>query len=359
MLTNLRQRFLALPKRGRVAVLAAIAALLLVVSTSAWGLVAPDDDTIDAYLEQSGLKNRTELRVGVLKDQPLLSYAEPQKRQSTRLADHSGFDVEIIRALAAYLGFTENSVRLIDTQVQNRGSDLSNDLVDVVVASFSMTPQREEEEVNFAGPYLTSKPEVLMRADDRSGETISIYELGKRGERLCTVGASTSDEALRRSGINNFIGVATGGECVDGLLRGKYDAFMLDDVVLAGYKADHAEQLKLVDLVLNQNEKWGIAVANDDEPLRQVIGNFLLDSYERRENGAWQRAWNRTLGRVLSDRRQPEPDPYQRLRDYRDRIQAQAQAQAPLHHGAGLAGSPPGRTPVVRARSVRRSRRPR
>lgn len=149
--------------------------------------------------------------------------------------------------------------------------------------------------------------------------------------------------------------VSTSGECVQGLLSRKYDAFMLDDVVLAGYKDQYREKLKLVDLPLNQSEKYGIAVANTDEPLRQVIGNFLLDSYERRDNGAWQRAWNRTLGRVLEDRRQPKPDPYQRLRDYRDRIQA----QQPLTHRADPPGMPALPASSTRTRPVRRTGRQR
>ncbi|HEY0696710.1 MAG TPA: transporter substrate-binding domain-containing protein [Micromonospora sp.] len=331
---------------------AAVVAMLLVVVTTIWALVAPDEDTIDAYLARSGLKDSTELRVGVFNDQPLLSYTEPDKRESTRLADYTGFDVEIIRALAAYLGFSEHSVKMVDTQVQNRGLDLNNDRVDVVVASYSMTPEREQDEVNFAGPYLLSQPEVLMRAE-YPRDAISIHELKEMGARLCTVGSSTSDEALRARQVQNFVDLRASGDCVDGLLDETYDAFMLDDVVLAGYKDLYDEKLKLVDLPLNQTERYGIAVANDDEALRQVIGNFLLDSHERGSNGAWHRAWSRTLGRVLEDRRQPQPNPYQRLRDYRDRIQA----STPLGLGHGRVVSPTGEGPVVRSRRSRRRQR--
>lgn len=351
-MSELRRQFAALSRRSQVAVAAAAVALLLVAGTTVWSLTAPDDDTINAYLEKSGLAGSNELRVGVFKDQPLLSYAEPKDRNSTRLSDHTGFEIELIRELAEYLGFTENSVKLINTQVQNRGTDLNSDVVDVVVASYSITDEREEDEVNFAGPYLVTEPEVLMRADYPVGENVTIRDLGELHDRLCTVGSSTSDDVLRKKGINDFDGRATSDDCVAGVRDKKYDAFMLDKYVLAGY-VDKNPKLKLVDLVLNQREDYGIAVANDDDQLRQVIGNFLLDSYERKENGAWQHAWDRTLGRVLGNQRQPRPKGVRVLRDYRDRIQA----QAPLHHPPTTTG--PQRGSTTRTRGARRTRRPR
>jgi glutamate transport system substrate-binding protein len=336
MFTNLRQRFLGLSGHTRVAVLAAAAAVLLVVATASWRVLASDENTVDGYIAKSGLSGQDELRIGVFKDEPLMGFATTP--DSARLRDHEGFDIEIARSLAGYLGFGEDSVELIETQVQNRSSDLNENVVHVVVASYSITPGREEE-VDFAGPYLRSQPEVLMRADRaKTMDQVTFRQLDEMGKRLCTTGSSTSEAALRENQIHGFDGVAVSANCVDGLLNGTYDAFMLDDVVLAGFKSRHSDQLALVDLVFDQTEYYGIAVANGDEPLRQVVGNFLMDSYERGENGSWQQAWNRTLGRELGKKRQPKPNEYVRLRDYRDRIQAEArlfgQAEPPVPLGS-------------------------
>ncbi len=350
---DISRRFLTLSVKARVAVLAAAVAALLVVGTAIWSLAAPDDDTVNAYLHKSGLAGKHELRVGIFQDQPLLSYAAPSQRTSTRLRDHSGFEIELIRELATYLGFTEDSVKLVDTQVQNRGKDLNDDAVDVVIASYSITPDRERDEVNFAGPYLKTEPEVLMRKDGSPKDSITIRNLGDLHGRLCTVGSSTSDDVLRTKALNDFDGRAVSDDCVKGLLEKKYDAFMLDSVVLAGY-VEQNSQLKLVDLVLNQQEKYGIAVANDDEYLRQVIGNFLLDSYERGSSGAWQHAWDRTLGRVLGDSSQPKPEGVKVLRDYQDGFQAQRSPYHPTHQPPA---APHGPAAVVQARGTRRSGR--
>ncbi|RKN43408.1 transporter substrate-binding domain-containing protein [Micromonospora endolithica] len=362
-MTDIRRQFSELSRNGKTAVLASATALLLAIGTTSWALVASDDDTVDAYLDRSGLgENRVVLRVGVFKDEPLLSWAAPDKRASTSIKDHVGFQIELIRELAHYLGFTDDQVHLIETQVQNRSVDLNNDTVDVVVATYSVTPQREEV-VNFATPYLLSQPELLTRpglfdADD----SVSMRRIGDLGAKLCTVGSSTSEDALRGRGFNRFEGAATSEDCVDGVLAGRYDAFMLDEAVLAGYKERHGAKLDLVELVLDQTEEYGIAVANDDERLRVVIGNFLLDSYERGESGAWQKAWNRTLAKVLGDRRQPQPREYERLRDYRDRYRAAGVIGRAGQPGTASAPDqpvlPPGRgAATVATRPRRRTRR--
>jgi glutamate transport system substrate-binding protein len=350
MANQLVERFTALDRRGRIQVIAAGCAGLLVLVSATVALTRfAAGDTVADYLAQSGIANRTELRIGVSGNAPQMSHRD--KAGGNRLSDYSGFDIEIARSLAAYLGYDEDSVRLVQTVVQNRARDLDERRVDVVVSSYSMTPEREQE-VDFAGPYLLTQPEVLMRRGE-APKTITFRQLGELGKRLCTTGSSTSEKALRERQINGFDGVADSSDCVAGLRNHTYDAFMLDETVLAGYKADpdadpRAPKLELVDLVFAQSEKYGIAVANGDEKLRQVIGNFLIDSYERGTNGAWQHAWTKTLGTVLPDQRQPRPNEYVRLRDYRDRIRAAAPVDLP--------GAPPRGTPVTAARRRRYGR---
>jgi glutamate transport system substrate-binding protein len=314
------QRFLALDRRRRIQVLATSAAALLVLVASVVVLTGwAAGPTVGDYLADSGIATQRTLRIGISGIGPSLSYGTD--KTSTALADYEGFDIEISRSLAKYLGFDPESVRVVRTQAQNRPLLLNQHVVDIVVASYSMTDKREAEDVDFAGPYLLTSPEMLMRAPGAPRQ-MPMNKLRDFAGKLCTTGGSTSEDTLHARQIPDVDGQPTAADCVDGLLRGTYDAVVLDEAILAGYKNQHGSDLALVDLVLQQTERYGIAVANHSEKLRTVICNFLFDSYERKSNGAWQRAWNKTLGRVLTEQRQPRPDNCPRLRDYRDRIDA-------------------------------------
>jgi glutamate transport system substrate-binding protein len=310
-----------------------LAVVLVVVATIVVGLNLFAGPSVDDYLKQAGMADRHELKIGIFDKAPLMALA--RKPDATRFADYEGFDIEIARALAAYLGFDESEVLLKVTEVQNRAVYLNDGVVDIVVASFSMTEEREEHEVDFAGPYLRTQPEVLVRKDF-GRDRLTFRELADMGRKVCTTGSSTSDDLLRANNVKDFDGLAASSDCADGLRKGTYDAFVLDEAVLAGY-ADAG--LRMADLISSQTEEYGIAVANHNEPFRQVVGNFLMDSYERGSQGAWQRAWDRTIGKVLRPRGQPKPNDYQKLRDSRNRINGALGELPPVVPGGRPAGS--------------------
>jgi len=295
-----------LDRRGQVAVGASFCALLLIGGVAGWtSLRGKPDDTVMAYIIKAGLDKKRELLVGVFPDEPLMSYRDPSASpDSHRIEDYSGFDVEMARALGQYLGFRDANLIMIPTEVQDRARDLNEGRIDVAIASYSMTDEREKE-VDFAGPYMRTQPEVLMRADSKVTH-LSFRDLGEMGARICTTGSSTSEAAMLAKGIHGYDGVNRAKICVDGLRSGKYDAFVLDEAVLAGYKHMYPT-LKIVDLVFDQTEYYAIAVANDNEPLRILVQNFLLDSLHKGDDGAWKQAWNKTLGQVLVNQIQPKP----------------------------------------------------
>lgn len=314
-----------LSRRATITVTAAVVALVVTAAALIVGFMKPwQQNTVDNYIEKSGIANKSTLRVGVFRDAPG-SGERIAGRNGNRLSDFKGFDIEVVRALARYLGYVEEAVVPVITDPHERSRQLAENNVEIVVANYSMTQQREDD-VDFAGPYLISKLSVLVRAKAASGPETSygFADLKALGKAVCTTKSSTSETELRREGLTSFTALGTHRECAEGVRSGQFTAFVLDEVILAGYYAQHEDELALAELVTERFEKYGIAVANGDEHLRQVVGNFLLDSYERGDDGAWQRAWNRTLGQVsfLRDKSQPRPENVLRLRDYQDRYQS-------------------------------------
>lgn len=92
------------------------------------------------------IKKNDVIRVGVFADNPPFGYVDSQGK-------HQGFDVALAKRVAQDLLGDENKVEYVVTEAANRVEFLKSDKVDIVFASFSVTPERKEV-VDFAEPYL-------------------------------------------------------------------------------------------------------------------------------------------------------------------------------------------------------------
>jgi glutamate transport system substrate-binding protein len=103
-------------------------------------------------------KNDKVLDIGVKPDQPGLGL------QSSS-GQYSGFDVDVARYVAKKLGATK--INFVPTVSANREAFLQQGKVDMVVATYSVTPERQKV-VSFAGPYYVAHQDILVRANDNS-----------------------------------------------------------------------------------------------------------------------------------------------------------------------------------------------
>ena len=92
------------------------------------------------------IKKNDVIRVGVFADNPPFGYVESQGKPQ-------GFDVALAKKVAQDLLGDENKIQYVVTEAANRVEFLKSDKVDVIFASFSVTPERKEV-VDFAEPYL-------------------------------------------------------------------------------------------------------------------------------------------------------------------------------------------------------------
>jgi glutamate transport system substrate-binding protein len=104
------------------------------------------------------VKDTKTLNIGVKPDQPGLGL------QSSS-GQYSGFDVDVARYIAKKLGATK--IKFVPTLSANREAFLQQGKVDLVVATYSVTPERQKV-VSFAGPYYIAHQDILVRANDSS-----------------------------------------------------------------------------------------------------------------------------------------------------------------------------------------------
>lgn len=280
-----------------VTTFAVVLALLLVVVGGCDSRSPSGTPSVEDKIAESTIAGRERLRIGVYEDSPLMGYFENGKR--------TGFDIDIARGVAEYLGYRENRIDWVKLTTPERVTALQKGEVDIVVASFSITEERKKF-VRFAGPYLVTTQEVIIP----SRLAGKITELGHlRGSRVCVTGASTSKEQLESEGIQ----VETLNhreDCVRGILDGRFIAMSSDETILAGFRSQHPDELTIVDMPFSGSELLGIAVPHHDPALQDVIGHYLMRNYQDAKDGkvtAWQVAYNNNLGHWLGSATQPYP----------------------------------------------------
>ncbi|MFJ6216268.1 bifunctional serine/threonine-protein kinase/glutamate ABC transporter substrate-binding protein [Streptomyces sp. NPDC092296] len=258
--------------------------LVLVAAASWFGYqrwpASQDSLASSQTLAQAQLRGA--LVIGVKADQPGLSVlVDPATGK------YQGFDVDMATYLAKDLGFTGARVEFTTVQTFSRELVLQNRTIDLVVASYSMTPERARQ-VTFAGPYYLAGQDFLLRTDEK--DVVGPEDL--IGRTVCTARGSTPAEHLP----SRFHGIGLSfrssyGECVTDLLAHRVDAVSTDDIILAGYQKQHPDQLRLLGIPF-QSEAYGVGMARGEEALRRRV----CESIQRYvDSGAWYRSWQRWL----------------------------------------------------------------
>jgi glutamate transport system substrate-binding protein len=257
--------------RGREwAVRAAWNAFALIILLTVTVVVALPGRPPGGDTEGPSILDKNSLVIGVKPDQPGLGQREGD-------GTFTGFDVNVARYVAGRLGVDRVSFRA--TPSNERERVLRNGTVDMVFATYSVTPERQEQ-VTFAGPYYVAHQDILVRADDNS--IANVQDL--RGKRICQVDGSNSwRRVTEERGVDaRLVKAASYSECVDHLIKNEVDAVSTDDLILAGFANDSLTTVKMVNAPFT-NERYGIGLRKGDVEGCQKVNQILTEMYQ---NGA-------------------------------------------------------------------------
>jgi glutamate transport system substrate-binding protein len=240
--------------------------------------------------------------IGITTDKPGVTYQDPVTGK------RSGFDVSLYEWISTYSDH-DFTPQVVDLTVRDREDELirGGDAggVDLVVASYTITSQRETE-VDFAGPYLETRQGVMVRADD-SRRITNPSELS--GRSVCAQSGSTSVNELRQ--IPGAIVVESIGllQCVRSLLAGQVDAVSTDAILLHGYARDD-QALRIENgVIFGAIQQYGIGLPPEDGTASCELLNRHLQRFM--DSGAWDTAFRTNFG----DGRRPEEFRPSRLRE--------------------------------------------
>lgn len=149
--------------------------VLLALALVACGSKKEGTATANAVKEGSleDIKEKGKIRIGVFSDKAPFGYVDSQ-------GNNQGFDVVIGKRFAKDLLGDENKVEFVLVEAANRVEYLETNKVDIILANFTVTPERKEK-VDFANPYMkvalgiVSPDEAVIKSvDDLKGKKLIV-----------------------------------------------------------------------------------------------------------------------------------------------------------------------------------------
>jgi len=220
------------------------------------------------------------LRIGVKADQPGLGLRQPDGR-------FAGFDVDVARYVAAKLGVGPDHVIFVPVTSATREKELEDGSVDMVFATYSITPERETK-VTFGGPYYVAHQDTMVRGGDTAIR--NVHDL--KGKRLCATAGSNSWKRVTQE-LNiaaKLVPNASYSDCVAMLLDGKLDAISTDDLILAGFAAREGRAVRIVNAPFS-DERYGIGIKKGDLSGCEAVNRAVSAMYLDGTAGALLRKW--------------------------------------------------------------------
>jgi glutamate transport system substrate-binding protein len=237
------------------------------------------------------------LRIGVKTDQPGIGFADLTG------TNYTGLDIDFANEIAAALHDKPVFQPVIS---RNREQMLLSGAVDLVIASYSISEERLKL-IDFAGPYLITGQDILIRADDTSITGVESL----RDKVTCGTSGSNSPTRLAvKFGNTEDVDNAWGkkhlklldgySECMPLLLNKTVDAISTDATILAGF-ANLPEYKGRVRVVgkrfTSHREKYGVGIAKGDPADTAVINTAIAQMIRQ---GRWEEIIRTNLGSAAS-----------------------------------------------------------
>ena len=232
-----------------------ICLLLLITGLSACG---GKDSALD------NIRTNGVLRVGVKMDVPGFGYLNPAT------GELEGLEIDLAHLIAEDILGNGQALKAVGVTAQTREPMLENGELDLVIATFTITPERVQR-FHFAQPYYEDEIGFLIKDDsglsqitDMDGKVIGIVNSG-------TAHAALIAQAEQTGIAMSYQEFTSYPEVNAALIAGKVDAFAGDKSILRGYKS---EGTHIIEEGFNTQE-YGIAVAKNNTDLAKYIDDLM------------------------------------------------------------------------------------
>ncbi|MCX2682831.1 transporter substrate-binding domain-containing protein [Campylobacter sp. MIT 21-1685] len=210
------------------------------------------------------IKARGQLVVGVKNDVPHYALLD----QAT--GEIKGFEIDVAKSLAKSIFDDENKIKLIPVNAKTRGPLLDNGTVDVVIATFTITPERKRI-YNFSEPYYQDAIGLLV-LKEKGYKSLADMKKANIGVAQAATTKKALTQAAKKEGVEIKFTEFPDYPSIKAALDAKrVDAFSVDKSILLGYVDAQSEILP----DSFDPQSYGIVSKKGDEDFANYINTFV------------------------------------------------------------------------------------
>ncbi len=252
-----------------------------------------DAATIASSAWASRVKEAGTLRLGSTQTSNLFSLLN-EKDGKLR-----GFDAGLSQLLARYILGDSAKIAFSQVTSSTREQILINDQVDVVFATYSITPARAEK-ISFAGPYYTSQAGVLVKTGNTAIKAYTDLANRRVATQAGSTGASIIKQFAPKAKVLEF---QTHQESLDALKQGRVDAYVTDYTLLLNTLSLGTGDVRLAGTPFGTEDFYGIGLPKGSDGVAFI--NEFLKKIET--DGTWAKLWTIAIGDRTGNKNLPNP----------------------------------------------------
>ncbi len=185
-----------------------------------------------------------------------------------------GYDIDLARLIAKGILKDEKKVDFVPVTASNRIMKLNSGEVDILIATMSITEQRQQI-LDFSMPYHVAGQAILT---NRASKATSLKDF--EGKKLIIVFGSTSENNLRTNVPEvEVIGFKTYKDAFNALKMGKAQGIVADDTILYNLSRNDSS-VKILPKRYSQ-EPYAVAFRKEKESARLIREiDYIIDNLQ-------------------------------------------------------------------------------
>lgn len=210
-----------------------------------------------------------------------------------------GFDAGLAQLLTRYILGDSAKFKFTQVNSSTREQVLINDQVDMVFATYSITPARAER-ISFAGPYYSSQAGVLVKASNKTIQSTNDLADKKTATQAGSTGPAILAQFAPKAVVQEF---QTNQEALDALRQGRVEAYVTDYTLLLNVLSLGTADARLAGAPFGAQDPYGIGLPKGSDGVAFV--NAFLKKIQA--DGTWAKLWTIAIGQRTGSTNVPTP----------------------------------------------------